>query len=105
VCFIFRCIELWLQCSVSFMHSLELLVALSSARETWTADAVRCARVSWEINFLLTFEIASFFYVYPVYSKFRTEVSKTLAGTVQNLVSRAIQEPGFLCIPFSVSHN
>ena len=41
-----------------------------SAWETWTvaaADAVRCARVRWEINFLLTFETAPFFCVYPVY--------------------------------------
>ena len=41
-----------------------------SAWETWTvaaADGVRCARVSWEINFLLTFETAPFFCVYPVY--------------------------------------
>ena len=42
-----------------------------SAWETWTvtaADGVRCARVRWEINFLLTFEAAPFFYVYPVYN-------------------------------------
>ena len=41
-----------------------------TARETWTfaaADGVRCARVRWEINFLLTFETAPFFCVYPVY--------------------------------------
>ena len=31
------------------------------------ADGVRCARVRWEINFLLTFETAQFFCVYPVY--------------------------------------
>ena len=40
-----------------------------SAWETWTiaaADGVSCARVRWEINFLLTFETASFFCVYPV---------------------------------------
>ena len=37
--------------------------------ETWTvaaADGVRCALVRWEINFLLTFETAPFFCVYPV---------------------------------------
>ena len=37
--------------------------------ETWTvaaAGGVSCARVRWEINFLLTFEIAPFFCVYPV---------------------------------------
>ena len=42
----------------------------SSAWETWTvaaADGVRFARVKWEINFLLTFETAHFFCVYPVY--------------------------------------
>ena len=41
-----------------------------SAWETWTvaaADGVRCARVRWEISFLLTFETAPFFCVYPVY--------------------------------------
>ena len=41
-----------------------------SAWETWavaTADGVSCAHVRWEINFLLTFETASFFCVYPVY--------------------------------------
>ena len=41
-----------------------------SAWETWTvvaADSVRCARVRWEINFLLTFKTALFFCVYPVY--------------------------------------
>ena len=40
-----------------------------SAWETWTvaaADGVRFARVRWEINFLLTFETAPFFCVYPV---------------------------------------
>jgi len=40
-----------------------------SAWETWTvaaADGVGCARVRWEINFLLTFETAPFFCVYPV---------------------------------------
>ena len=41
-----------------------------NAWETWTvtaADGVGCARVSWEINFLLTFETGSFFCVYPVF--------------------------------------
>jgi len=40
-----------------------------SAWETWTvaaADGVRCVRVRWEINFLLTFETAPFFCVYSV---------------------------------------
>ena len=40
-----------------------------SAWETRTvaaADGVRCARVRWEINFLLTFETAPFFWVFPV---------------------------------------
>ena len=42
----------------------------SSAWETWTvaaADGVRCARVKWEINFLLTFETVPFFCVQPVH--------------------------------------
>ena len=41
-----------------------------SAWETWpvaAADGVRCTRVRWKINFLLTFEIAPFFCVYPVW--------------------------------------
>ena len=40
-----------------------------SAWETWTVAAagdVRCARVRWEINFLLTFGTAPFFCEYPV---------------------------------------
>ena len=42
-----------------------------SVWETWivaAADGVRCTRVRWEINFLLTFESAPFFCVYPVYT-------------------------------------
>ena len=41
-----------------------------SAWETWTvaaADGVSCARVRWEINFLLTFETAPFICKHPVY--------------------------------------
>ena len=41
-----------------------------SAWETWTvaaADGVRCARVRWEINFLLTSETTPFFWAYPVF--------------------------------------
>jgi len=41
------------------------------AWETWTvaaAGGVSCVRVRWEIHFLLTFEIAPFFCVYPVLS-------------------------------------
>jgi hypothetical protein len=40
-----------------------------NAWETWrvaATDGVGCARVRWEINFLLTFETAPFFCVYPV---------------------------------------
>ena len=47
-----------------------------SAWETWTvaaADGVRCARVRWKINFLLTFETAPFFCVYPVYDAMRKQ--------------------------------
>ena len=50
-----------------------------SAWETWTvaaADGVGCARVRWEINFLLTFETAPFFCVYLVY-KAKVEVERT----------------------------
>ena len=48
-----------------------------SAWETWTVaatDGVRCARVRWEINFLLTFETAPFFCVYCVYFKRLTAI-------------------------------
>ena len=44
-----------------------------TARSAWetrtvaAADGVSCARVGWEINFLLTFETAPSFCVYPVY--------------------------------------
>ena len=41
-----------------------------NAWETWTvaaADGVCCARVRWEINFLLTLETAPFFCVCPVF--------------------------------------
>jgi hypothetical protein len=88
VCSVLRCRDLWLQCSVCFVHSLELLVAhteslfmlrrhlgnwpgskhekqiAGSAWETWivdAADGVRFTRVRWEIDFLLTFETAPFF--------------------------------------------
>ena len=116
VCSVLWCPDLWLQCSVSFVHCLEKTHGASflnrarnslctvitdletskrstqkafsccdaildwprskhekrtagSAWETWTvaaADGARCARVSWEINFLLTFENAPFFCAYPV---------------------------------------
>ena len=76
VCYVLRCPDLWLQCSVSFVRGLEKTHAASflnrtagSAWETWTfaaADDVRCARLRWQINFLLTFETAPFFCVYPV---------------------------------------
>jgi len=42
---------------------------VGSVWETWTvaaAGGVRCASVRWEINFLLTFETAPLFCVYPV---------------------------------------
>ena len=98
---VFRCPDLWLQCTKLTPHcnhrsghlktehteSLFLLrrhlgtwprdpaVSTSertagSAWETWTvaaAEGVRYARVRWEINFLLTFETAPFFCVYPVF--------------------------------------
>ena len=101
VCSVLRCPDLWLQCSVSFVHcnhrsghlkteNTENLFLLrrhlvnwprikhekrtaGSTWETWTvaaANGVCCARVRWEINFLLTFETAPFFCVYPVYCYF-----------------------------------
>ena len=45
----------------------ELLVAHEKLGTVAAADGVRCARVRREINFLLTFETAPFFCVYPVY--------------------------------------
>jgi hypothetical protein len=45
------------------MHTLKVW-------ETWTvaaADGVHCDHVSWQINFLLTFETTPFFCVYPVF--------------------------------------
>jgi len=58
------------------------------AWETWTvaaADGVGCARVRWEINFLLTFETAPFFCVYPAHivPKFRQrQMSWIFVGSV-----------------------
>ena len=103
VCSVLRRPVLWLQCSVSFVHGLENGAhrkpfpaatpswklsprprskhekrTAGSAWETWTvaaADGVRCARVRWEINFLLTFETAPFFCVYPVYIHTHTYIS------------------------------
>ena len=54
-------------------HSEHEKRTTGSAWETWTvaaADGVRCARVRWEINFLLTFETAQFFCVYHVLQPF-----------------------------------
>jgi len=50
-----------------------------SAWETWTvaaADGVRCARVRWEINFLLTFETAPFFYVLSCIKSMQSPIIK-----------------------------
>jgi len=50
-----------------------------SAWETWAvaaADGVRCIRVRWEINFLLTFETAPFFCVYPVFAEYSQQDAK-----------------------------
>ena len=93
VCSVLRCRDLWLQCSVSFVQGLEKTHhAFPAATPSWklaprprskhekrtagsawetrtvaAANGVRCARVRWEINFLLTFETAQLFCVYPVY--------------------------------------
>ena len=53
-------------------HSKHEKWTAGSTWETWTvaaADCVRCARVRWEINFLLTFETAPFFCVCPVHTQ------------------------------------
>jgi len=51
-------------------HSKHEKWTAGTAWETWTVaaadDSVCCARVRWEINFLLTFETPPFFCVYPV---------------------------------------
>ena len=55
----------------TWLHSKHEKRTAGNARETWTlaaADGVRCARVRWEMNFLLTSETATFFCVYPVYA-------------------------------------
>jgi hypothetical protein len=69
VCSVLRCPDLWLQCSASFVHGLELLVAhvLPAVLNCAAADGVCFTRVRWEIDFLLTFETAPFFCEYPVY--------------------------------------
>ena len=86
VCSVLRCPDLWLQCSVSFVQPFPAATpswklaprprikhekrTAGSAWETWTvsaADVVRCARVRWEISFLLTLETAPFFCVYSVH--------------------------------------
>ena len=63
-------IEFWLPCGcVSCDPWCTHWRIVINAWETWTvaaADGVRCARLRWEINFLLTFETAPFFCVYPV---------------------------------------
>ena len=62
---------IWLPCGcVSCDPGCTHWRSVISAWETWTVDAadgVRCARVRWAINFLLTFETAPFFCVHPVY--------------------------------------
>ena len=73
VCSVLRCPNLWLQCSVSFVYGLEKTYAW----ETWTfaaTESIGCARVRWEINFLLTFETAPFFCEYPVYIYIHTYI-------------------------------
>ena len=81
VCSVLRCPDLWLQCTQKAFSCcgaiLETSPAVStsertacSAWETWTvvaADGVGFARVRWEIDFLLTFEIAPFIFKHPVY--------------------------------------
>jgi hypothetical protein len=63
-----------------------------NAWETWTvaaADGVGCACVRWEINFLLTFETAPFFCVYPVYNTF-SQHRCTLHGRHRNMSRIAV---------------
>ena len=66
VCSVLRCPDLWLQCSVSFVHGLEKTHhAMHGA--CMVVYGVRCARVRWEISFLLTFETAPFFCKHSVF--------------------------------------
>ena len=64
------CDESWLPCGcVSCDQGCTHWRIVINAWETWTvgaADGVCCARVRWEMNFLLTFETAPFFCVFPV---------------------------------------
>jgi len=65
-------------------HSKHEKRTVGSAWETWTvaaADCVRCARVRWEINFLLTFETAPFFCVYPVFTLSHCESQSGISKT------------------------
>jgi hypothetical protein len=93
---VLRCPDLWLQCTKVTLHCnhrsghlktehterllllrrhlgnrprgmrSELLVAHEKLGQLPLLTVLRCARVRWEINFLLTFETAPFFCVYPV---------------------------------------
>ena len=53
----------------------------------WTIAAsgvVRCARVRWEINYMLTFETAPFFCVHPVYILFISRAFVDNVGVLWN---------------------
>jgi hypothetical protein len=62
VCSVLRCPGLWLQCS-----GLEKTHCMRNFGTVAAADGVRCARVRWEINFLFTFETASFYSEHPAH--------------------------------------
>ena len=62
----FPCCDAILKTGPAVSMRSELLVAHEKLGHL--PPLVRCARVRWEINFLLTFETAPFFCVYPVYA-------------------------------------
>jgi hypothetical protein len=75
-----------------------------NAWETWTvaaADGVRCASVRWEINFLLTFETAPFFCVYPVLLLLSQEFAVDLGRFFAlRKADRPLFATSHRCVPF-----
>ena len=70
-----------------------------SAWETWTvaaADGVRFARVRWEINFLLTFETAPFFCVYPVLKQAVSFWYLFLLNALQEIIVLELSNPMYV---------
>ena len=85
VCSVLRCPDLWLQCSVSFVHVLE------KTHHAW-----------WEINFLLTFETAPFICKHSV---FLLEAESTPGPQYPALVLRPLILSLFSLAPPDNSHH